>query len=160
MDRHRSVPSSPRVNESRWHRPDPHQESRWWRSCRGWLQNGLEPLRVQRGGKVPGQRQAEPFVSQSDVPTGVGLLQLVLDRTGLVRNLSRRFKVTLDLEGEDVSSLDPLGQESLGEVDLGAVVGQQHGNLFLATLEAVDGQADLQRAAPGEGWRYPVGCIL
>src|SRR5271157_2585130 len=87
---------------------------------------------------------AEPFVSQSDVPTGVGLLQLVLDRTGLLRNLSRRFKVTLDLEAEDVSSLDPLGQEPLGEGDLGAVVGQQHGNLFLATLETVDAQAEVQ----------------
>ena len=56
----------------------------------------------------------------------------------LSATLSGCLQVTLHLEGQDVSSLDPLGQEPLGEVDLGAVVGQQHGNLFLATLEAVD----------------------
>src|SRR4051794_8991881 len=50
----------------------------------------------------------------------------------------------------------PLGKEGLGEVDLGAVVRQEDGDLLPVALEAVDGESEFHGTHPSDEFSHPL----
>src|SRR5271157_2836697 len=79
--------------------------------------------------------------SQSDIPSGIRLLEVLLDVPGLLGQFAGFLGVGFERQREYVAGLGAGGQQRPGEVDRLAVVGQEDGDRFLLAFKAIEGQA-------------------